>query len=189
MGPRLKLHGIVASTLLLAASLAFVPSMTRAQDAASTPSMMQGTHQHPAHIHSGTCETLGDVVYPLNDLTAPDRMSTPMAGMASTPMAGREVVAQSITTIDTSLDDLLGEDYALNVHESAEKIDVYIACGDVKGTPNDDQLQIDLHELNNSGYQGMARLTDNGDGTSTVEAVLMKSDHGMMGTPEATPSY
>jgi hypothetical protein len=69
MGPRLKPHGIVVSTLLLAASLAFVPNMTRAQDAASTPSMMQGPHQHPAHIHSGTCETLGDVVYPLNDLT------------------------------------------------------------------------------------------------------------------------
>ena len=192
MGPRVKPHVFVASIVLLVAGLALVPSMSRAQDAASTPSMMQGMHQHPAHIHSGTCDTLGDVVYPLNDLTAPDNMSTPMAGMASTPMAGRnmgKVVAQSSTTIDTSLDDLLGEDYALNVHKSAKKIDVYIACGDVKGTPQDNQLQIDLHELNNSGFQGMARLTDNGDGTTTVEAVLVASDHGMMGTPEATPSY
>src|SRR5215217_5067109 len=164
MGPRLKPHGIVASTLLLAASLAFVPSMTRAQDAASTPSMMQGTHQHPAHIHSGTCETLGDVVYPLNDLTAPDMMGTPMAGMASTPMAGMDsagkgqVVAQSTTTVEASLDDLLAAEHAINVHLSAEEIDVYIACGDVTGTPDGDQLQIDLEELNNSGYQGMAWL-------------------------------
>jgi hypothetical protein len=187
-----KLHVFVASIVLLVAGLALLPGMIRAQDAASTPSMMQGMHQHPAHIHSGTCDTLGDVVYPLNDLTAPDKMGTPMAGMASTPMAGGnmgDVVAQSSTTIETSLDDLLGEDYALNVHESAEKIDVYIACGDVKGTPDGDQLQIDLEELDNSGFQGMARLTDNGDGTTTVEAVLMESDHGMMGTPEATPSY
>jgi hypothetical protein len=192
MGPRVKPHVFVASIVLLVAGLALVPSMSRAQDAASTPSMMQGMHQHPAHIHSGTCDTLGDVVYPLNDLTAPNKMSTPMAGMASTPMAGRnmgKVVAQSSTTIETSLDDLLGADYALNVHESAEKIDVYIACGDVKGTPTDNQLQIDLKELNNSGFQGMARLTDNGDGTTTVDAVLMESGHGMMGTPEATPSY
>ena len=197
MGPRVKPHVFVASIVLLVASLALVPSMSRAQDAASTPSMMQGMHDHPAHIHSGTCDTLGDVVYPLNNLTTPDKMSTPMAGMnstpmagmASTPMAGRDVVAQSITTIETSLDDLLGADYALNVHLSAEQIDVYIACGDVTGTPNDNQLQIELQELNNSGYQGMARLTDNGDGTTTVEAVLTQSDHGMMGTPEATPSY
>ena len=189
MGPRLKPHGIVASTLLLAASLAFVPSMTRAQDAASTPSMMQGTHQHPAHIHSGTCETLGDVVYPLNDLTDPDMMGTPMAGMESTPMAGGDmgdVVAQSSTTVEASLDDILGAEHAINVHLSAEEIDVYIACGDVMGTPDGDQLQIDLEELNNSGYQGMAWLMDNGDGTTTVNAVLMQSDG--MATPEATPS-
>src|SRR4051812_10293591 len=129
MGPRVKPHVFVASIVLLVAGLALVPSMSRAQDAASTPSMMQGMQPHPAHIHSGTCDTLGDVVYPLNDLTAPDKMSTPMAGMASTPMAGGnmgKVVAQSSTKIETSLDDLLGEDYALNVHLSAEKIDVYI---------------------------------------------------------------
>jgi hypothetical protein len=189
MGPRLKPHGFVASTLLLAASLAFVPSMSRAQDANSTPSMMQGMHQHPAHIHSGTCDTLGDVVFPLNDLTDPGMMGTPMAGMASTPMAGRDmgdVVAQSSTTIEASLDDVLGAEHALNVHLSAEQIDVYIACGDVTGTPDGDQLQIDLEELNNSGYQGMAWLMDNGDDTTTVNAVLMQSNR--MGTPEATPS-
>jgi hypothetical protein len=72
---------------------------------------------------------------------------------------------------------------------SAEKIDVYVACGDVKGTPKDDQSQIDLKELNSSGYQSMAWLKDNGDGTTTVDTVLRESDHGMMRTPEATPSY
>jgi len=151
--------------------------------------MMQGMHQHPAHIHSGTCDTLGDVVFPLNDLTDPDMMGTPMAGMASTPMPGRDmgdVVAQSSTTIEASLDDVLGAEHALNVHLSAEQIDVYIACGDVTGTPDGDQLQIDLEELNNSGYQGMAWLMDNGDDTTTVNAVLMQSNR--MGTPQATPS-
>ncbi|MBA3415876.1 MAG: hypothetical protein H0U10_11695, partial [Chloroflexia bacterium] len=27
---------------------------------------------HPVHIHTGTCAELGDVVFPLNDLTAPE---------------------------------------------------------------------------------------------------------------------
>jgi hypothetical protein len=169
--------------------------MSIAQDA--TPSMMQGTHQHPAHIHTGTCETLGDVVYPLNDLTGPDMMSTPMAGMDSTPMSGMDsspmagmdqMVAQSTTSVEASLEDLLAAEHAINVHLSAEEIDVYIACGDITGTPDGDQLQIALEELNDSGYQGMAWLIDNGDGTVTVNAMLMPSDGGMMGTPEASPT-
>lgn len=68
-------------------------------------------------------------------------------------------------------------------------IDVYVACGDVKGTPKDDQSQIDLKELNSSGYQSMAWLKDNDDDTTTLDTVLRESDHAMMRTPEATPSY
>ena len=33
-----------------------------------------------------------------------------------------------------SLDDLLAGDYAINVHESAENIGEYIACGDIGGS-------------------------------------------------------
>ena len=195
MGQRLGFHVVVAFTLLLAAGFALAPSMSIAQDA--TPSLMQGTHQHPAHIHSGTCETLGDVVFPLNDLTSPETMGTPMAGMASTPMAGMdatpmaemgEVVAQSTTTVEASLEDILGAEHAINVHESAENIDVYIACGDITGTADGGQLQIELEEVNASGYHGMAMLMDAGDGTTRVDVWLMQREDGTMGTPEATPS-
>ena len=195
MGRRFMAHFFVALTLLFAAGFALAPNMSIAQDA--TPAMMQGTHQHPAHIHTGTCETLGDVVYPLNDLTAPEMMGTPMAGMDSTPMAGMsatpmagmgEVVAQSTTTVEASLDDILAAEHAINVHLSAEEIDVYIACGDITGTADGGQLQIELEELNNSGYQGMAILMDAGDGTTRVDVWLMQREDGMMGTPEATPS-
>src|SRR5215218_9348861 len=143
MGRRVMAHVFVALTFLMAAGFALAPSISIAQDA--TPSMMQGTHQHPAHIHSGTCDTLGDVVYPLNDLTAADMMGTPMAGMEgmeSTPVAGMDsaemgkVVARSTTTVDAPLDDILADEHAINVHLSAEQIDVYIACGDLTGTPD-----------------------------------------------------
>src|ERR671920_788585 len=89
-GMRRRIIGpaFAALTLLLAVGFALAPSGSFAQY--STPSMGQGTHQHPAHIHSGTCDTLGDVVYPLNDLTAPGMTGTPIAGMDSTPMAGME---------------------------------------------------------------------------------------------------
>ena len=192
---RFTAHVFVALALLLTAGFALAPSMSIAQDA--TPSMMQGTHQHPAHIHTGTCETLGDVVFPLNDLTAPDMMGTPMAGMDATPMMGMtstpmagmdQVVARSITSVEASLEDILAAEHAINVHLSAEEIEVYIACGDITGTADGGQLQIELQERNESGFQGIAILMDAGDGTTTVDAMLMPSRDGAMGTPEATPS-
>jgi hypothetical protein len=195
MGRRVIGPVFVAWTLLVAAGFALAPSLSIAQDA--TPSMMQGTHQHPAHIHSGTCETLGDVVFPLTDLTSSETMGTPMAGMASTPMAGMaatpmagmgEVVAQSTTTVEASLEDILGAEHAINVHLSPEEIDVYIACGDITGTADGGQLQITLDELNDSGYQGMALLMEAGDDTTRVDVWLTQRGDGMMGTPEATPS-
>jgi hypothetical protein len=36
--------------------------------------------------------------------------------------------------------------------------------------------------------ESSARLMDNGDGTTTVDPVLMQSNRGMMGAAEATPS-
>ena len=184
---QLRPHVVVAFTLVFAAGVALAPSMSIAQDA--TPSMMQGMHQHPAHIHSGTCETLGDVVFPLNDLTSPGMMGTPMAGMASTPMAGMgEVVAQSTTTVEASLEDILGAEHTINVHLSPEEIDVYIACGDITGTADGGQLQIALDELNDSGYQGVAVLMEAGDDTTRVDVWLMQVEDGGMATPQATPS-
>ena len=111
-----------------------------------------------------------------------------MAGMDATPAAGMgEIVAQSSTTVDAPLDDILGAEHAINVHLSAEQIDVYIACGDLTGTADGGQLDIDLEELNSSGYEGRARLTDNGDDMTTVDVVLMQREGGMA-TPEASPT-
>jgi hypothetical protein len=154
----------VLAILLLAAFLALIPGAGISHDASGTPSVME-MQAHLVHIHSGTCATLGDVVYPLTDLSAPDVMGTPEAGMSASPMAGMDstpatgiemskVISQSTTTVEASLDDILAEEHAISVHESAEKIDVCIACGDLSGTPEDGQLQIALEELNDSGVEG-----------------------------------
>jgi hypothetical protein len=55
-----------------------------AQDA--TPGAMGGTVEaHPGHIHSGTCDELGDVVFPLEDATSGGAMGTPMAAWTRAP--------------------------------------------------------------------------------------------------------
>jgi hypothetical protein len=180
---------LIASMALIATVLVAMVGVlgsASAQDSA-TPAMdghTMGSTAHPAHIHTGTCDTLGDVVFPLNDVTSGDTMATPVAtpslAMASTPVAGAP--ATSITTVDVALDDIISGGHAINVHESVEMIDVYIACGDVTGEATDGMLTVELQELNGSGSSGEAMLTDNGDGTTTVEIHLMQS-----GSDMATP--
>ena len=194
---------LVAAASMLVVGVASTTGAGLAQDM-STPAM--GTMDaHPAHIHQGACPEVGDVVFPLENLTAPGMGGTPMAGMDSTPMAGMDmggtpmagmdatpmtggmmgdVVAQRTTVVEASLDDILADEHAINVHLSEEEIEVYIACGDITGTADGGQLQIELEEQNDSGFQGQATLDDNGDGTTTATAMLMSTDDaGMMATP------
>lgn len=64
----------------------------------------------PAHIHTGTCATIGGVVHPL-----------------TSPVNGT-----SITTIDVPLASILeGLPLAINVHKSAQEPGIFFACGDI----------------------------------------------------------
>lgn len=162
-----------------------------AQDA--TPSA-DSHSSHPAHIHTGTCAELGDVVFPLTDVS-PDHMMSEDATPhdMGTPSAGEDMMMgitteTSITDIDASLDDILAGEHALNIHESMENIGTYIACGDLTGAPDDGELTVKVEELNDSGYAGEALLVDNGDGTTTVTVTLTSGTAGADATPSASDS-
>ncbi|MCL4398028.1 hypothetical protein M1403_03335 [Patescibacteria group bacterium] len=73
------------------------------QNAPSTP--------QPAHIHIGVCPNPGAVKYPLSDV----------------------VSGQSTTVINATLEDFKNmEPLAINVHQSPNDIQTYVACGDIK---------------------------------------------------------
>jgi hypothetical protein len=166
---------------MLVAGIAFSGRAGVAQDMSASPAAGES---HPAHIHLGTCDALGEVVYPLADLTHDDASATPMAGMTmATPAAGGDVESWSETDVQAGLDEIIAGGHAINVHESMANIQNYIACGEVTGTPADGALTIELHELNGSGYEGSATLTDNGDGTTTVHVELRHVS--AMATPTA----
>lgn len=206
MASRGLIRTFAAGALLLGMGGVLAPASGLAQDA--TPAMMQEAAPHPAHIHAGACPDVGDVVFPLEDVAAKDMMGTPAAGMDDqaspmagmddygTPMAGEadrdvdwdEVVAMSTTVVQAPLSDILGADHAINVHESAEHIENYIACGNITGEPEDGMLEIALEERNDSGVEGEAYLTDNGDNTTTVEVLLMQASDDGMTEASATPA-
>lgn len=150
-----------------------------AQDA--TPS--GATTAHPAHIHEGTCEDLGDIVFPLTDVAAP----SPADGgdmAAGSPIA----VETSTTTVEAPLSDIINEGHAVNVHESADNVGNYIACGDIGGTivpgaADGGELMIGLHGLNDSGYSGIAVLREAGEQTD----VTIYLAQGLTGAATSTP--
>lgn len=181
----------------LAAIFAGGSVITQAQDA--TPvSGGDGAAPHPAHIHEGTCDTLNpQPLFPLADVQMRGGMQLDTASPAASPAAtmGEMAVgvpaAVSVTTVPASLDTIISmTQHAINVHESAENIQNYIACGEISGTPDSDgNLFIGLKELNGSGYTGIAWLQANGEETIvTVFLAEGLAGGGGMGTPEAASS-
>lgn len=149
---------------------------------------------HPAHIHLGTCRELGEVAWALSDV-GPGRNRN---GSVST--SGRVVgqttevyaVDVSVTTVDAPLSSITDGTYAINIHESADNIQNYIACGNIGGTQYGNTLIIGLGQLNDTGYTGIAVLRADGD--QTVVTVYLEGDTPAPNDPdgedlgeEATP--
>ena len=173
--------------LVVGAMLALGATSALAQDA--TPSA-GAEPPHPVHIHSGTCDALGDVVYPLNDIVPYQitnsfsfgPVATPEAGSMATPLPGVTVtqttpVLFSFTHIDADLAELVGGGYAVNAHESAENIQNYIACGTIPqcmgvACPAVTGVAVELAPQNDSGYFGVARIDADKDGGSNVTVFL-----------------
>jgi hypothetical protein len=189
-------HALFTLAALLAGGMLFL-GISGGVIAQGTPQPMPGMagESHPAHIHNGSCANLGDVVAPLSNVSAqalnngtPTAMEGQMMGSASAIP-----VLSSVTTVDMSLSDILNGEHAVNVHESAENIGTYVACGDIGGTMiGQTDLLFGMAPLNNSGLSGVASLHDNGDGTTTVYVYLtmdvMSMGGGGMATPMASPA-
>ena len=153
--------GIPVAILMVLVSMS--APLARGQEAADAP--------HPAHIHSGTCDNLGDIVAPLSDvteLTAGEVFGAPTAVL----------VKESETDVDLPLGDILAAPHAINIHESAEAIQNYIACGDIGGRVIDGDLTIGLLELNDSGHHGVAVLEGNDNGTGIKVYLAEEGDGG-----------
>ncbi len=192
--------------LVLALGLVLMPSQVRAQDMTEAPHPAHihlgtcaelGDVVHPladVSAAAGTPVASDDVATPAagemegHDMGSPaadsamgspaadSAMGSPAADTAGDPFnVGAET---SETIVEAALADIIAGGHAVNVHESAENIGNYIACGDIAGTADESgDLTIELGPLNDSDHTGTATLHDNGDVTTTVTITLM---HGEM---------
>ena len=137
---------------------------------------------HPAHIHEGTCAELNpSPKAPLSNVMTrqPEDGEAEPLGILTAP-----TVLYSETDVELNLDDILAAPHAINVHESAENAQNYIACGDIGGVEVDNQLAIGIQSQNDSGYHGVAVLERNDDQT-TVRVYLVEPVEGAAATPAA----
>lgn len=161
-------YKVFASALIASFAVGSIAMTAVAQDATPEASPV-ADESRPAHIHTGSCDEVGEVIQPLQNLTLPTGATIGHAEAVS--------AETSFTNVPLTLDAILAEDHIINVHMSAEEIDVYIACGEVGGALDaNGALVIGLGELNNSGYRGIAFLSPAADGVSTDVSVFIASE-------------
>jgi hypothetical protein len=174
--PRRHMPKAAGALALFCLSFAAIPAAL-AQEAtpiAGTP-VAETPVSRPVHIHNGDCVDLGEVVAPLADLTASVGQPVGQADKAT-------VAESSFTVVPITLDALLGSNYAINVHLSADQIGTYLACGEIGGVMNaNGELVIGLREMSNSGFTGIAFLTPGIDGASTNVSVFIAPVFGAAG--------
>lgn len=168
--------------------------------AGAAPGAAHGADGNPARLHTGSCEELGAVAFPLTGVGASvDLEDAPLATPTAVNADQSTAVAVSETTIEAPLEAILGSEYAVMVYASDEDMSG-IACGNVGGAMVDDRLVTGLTAFGQPGIAGFALFEP--DGEQTVVTILLGQagdgeegehedavPHDETGTPaaEATP--
>lgn len=122
---------------------------------------------HLAHIHAGTCDELGIVVFSLSNMHA-----YALDGGSVQTIVG---------TVKAGLEELFSEPFSLHVHQSDAEKQTYIACGEIGAKPPEpwqpgDGFAIALNEQADSGEQGIVSLQPDNAGSTTVTIVLSSAE-------------
>ena len=102
-----------------------------------------------AEIYDGECSSIGEeALYTLFDVDS-------ATGVTNVPPAAP--MARSVTTVKASLDDLIADRHAVVIRAGADDPTI-VACGDVGGLLEDDELAVGLRQRNGSGYSGVSYM-------------------------------
>lgn len=139
--------------------------------AGGAPAIAHEADGHPARVHEGACEQLGPVAFTLTGVGASvDQSGAAIATPGPVNADSAFEITVSETTLDTPLEALLTDSYAVMVYESDEQMDA-ISCGNVAGAMMGDTLVAGLAELGVPGHSGFALLRPEGD--QTIVTILL----------------
>ncbi len=162
-----------AAALALALAPASVLAQEDASDDMSGDDMMMGSMvPHPSHIHAGDCSMPGEVIAPLSDVS--------VVGNDAEGAESHTHVDIGLSTVDLALADILATDHSIMVHQSADDMGTILACGSIGGHDVDGSFLVGVSPVADSGYAGIAWLTDNGDGTTDVQVTVLQTGDGDM---------
>lgn len=146
----------------------------------------------PTHIYDGSCARLGEVAYPLNPVGAGTMTGPAMTGVAAMPMGDPVGPTSALPVeigqilVDAPLATISAGQRAINVQISEYEYGNYIACGDLGGAVIGGTLAFGLHEVNGSGFSGVAVLEGQGEAT-LVTVYLAQGLAGGLGGPVGPP--
>ena len=141
-----------------------------------------------AHVHAGTCDELGIVVYSFPDIRTYQ--------IAEGEDGGVGAIELITGTTETALGDLFGEPFSIHIHESAQNKQRYLACSNIGGMPEapwseGDGLTLEAIEQQDSGFSGFTTLRPAPNGGAQVTVVLAASSSATdaaAALPEPPPS-
>lgn len=147
---------------------------------------------HPAYLQAGDCAELDDnPVGTLNNLEPivsdsenEDEEATDVQGVLTVA----PVVYSLSDEVEVPFEDMLAESHSITVRASDDDLTTTVVCGEVGGAVVEGELVIALHSVNDSGYNGIAILTEDGDGNVDFEVYVAGPPMDGDSEPDATPA-
>jgi hypothetical protein len=117
-------------------------------------------------LYGGSCDEIAKVGYfPLYPVV-----------IAEGEPVGQSIAIEAETgyrTVDIPLDTIIDEPYVIVARKTLDSQSTIIACGEIGGVNDQDgELVIGLHEMNNSGFTGMARLSYNAEDAEKTDVAV-----------------
>ena len=164
------------------------PAAAASDAAGPTQNLSPVEQSRLAHVHAGTCDELGIVVYSFPDIRTYQ--------IAEGEDGGLGAIELITGTTQTALGDLFGEPFSIHIHESAQNKQRYLACSNIGGQPEapwseNDGLTLQATEQQDSGFSGFTTLRPAPDGGTQVTVVLAASSsatEAAAAQPEPPPS-
>ncbi len=163
--------------------------------------------EYPVTVNAGTCNEIGEVLYevgtaeprPAEEALGPDDelIDADEAADEAEPEVPLGVdVWTTRGEVETTFDELLGEQRVVAVAESEEEFDNYLACGQITGAgfedDEDGQMVVGIQPLGGSGVSGFAVFEQDtqainvfGEDVSGVTAYLFQNLRTLRGELEA----